>query len=152
MKLSSSHLLLLPASLFTCIYASPTPSGLVLNPQATASNLSTTILGNPFECWVSKSHSQRAKFEDCAKAIALLPNLDVHGTFHIGGESPDDPFALPHAEQSGPCRVSITMQPTSMDPSPRDGSSWDTINIAALEVIEACAMGYVACLILFRGV
>lgn len=139
MKLCSTYLLTLTSTLITSASTSPTPPTLTLNQPDLASNLTTNPLGNPFECWnAALYHSRRASLSDCASAIALLPNLDAHHVFTVGFAPNVDPYTLPRIHTFGHCQVSITM--ASRDS--RDESSWAAINVAALKVVQACAMGY----------
>ena len=118
------------------VTASPTPAFLDITTFNSTLGNSTT-LGEPYECFGYGNYKARqAKFTDCARAAAFLPNLHTPGSFHRG-DSEKDPFAVPRVETYGTCEVKIDVRFGRADES-----TWQSVSIAINKILVACAGGY----------
>ncbi|KAI4253996.1 MAG: hypothetical protein L6R42_007357 [Xanthoria sp. 1 TBL-2021] len=102
------------------------------------SNLKVRALDNWFACFDAKATShRRARFNDCARAAAQLPNLIELNVFHRGGDPGTDPYALPKIKVHKSCQINIDLRFGRPDES-----SWIAINVAVSKIMAACSAGY----------
>lgn len=141
MRPSSSILYAFAAMLLViCSQASPTLSALAL-PSSDIHSASPSLKAHPemlYKCFDTRATMyRRAKFNDCAHALAQLPNLIEAKTFHTGGDPDADPYALPKIEVYHSCQVKVDLRFGRSDES-----SWLAINIATSKIMHACSLGY----------
>ncbi|KAL8768191.1 MAG: hypothetical protein Q9209_005500 [Squamulea sp. 1 TL-2023] len=140
--LSSILHTLVAVLLVTCTRALPTSSGLPSADSSEASvptsKLKTRALDNWYSCFDTKATIyRRAKYNDCARAAAQLPNLIEAKTFHRGGDLATDPYALPKVKIHNSCQIRVDLRFGRSDES-----SWLGINIAMSKIMAACSSGY----------
>ncbi|KAI4231457.1 MAG: hypothetical protein LQ349_005591 [Xanthoria aureola] len=92
---------------------------------------------NPYTCYESRAAlSRRARYNHCARAVALLPNLVETRVIHQGGDPNLDPYSLPVIKKFSSCQIKISTR------FGRDEmSSWVGINVAMMKIVSACAVG-----------
>ncbi|KAL8929305.1 MAG: hypothetical protein Q9208_001388 [Pyrenodesmia sp. 3 TL-2023] len=95
-------------------------------------------LDNWYQCYDQPGTlKRRAKYNDCARAAAQLPNLVEPKTFHRGGDVSTDPYALPMIKIYNTCQIKVDLKFGRSDVS-----SWLGIDIALSKIMEACSLGY----------
>ena len=80
---------------------------------------------------------RRAKYNDCARAAAQLPNLIEARTFHRGGDLEHDPYALPKIKVHNSCQIKVDSRFGRADET-----SWLGIDMALTKIMAACSGGY----------
>ncbi|KAI4179937.1 MAG: hypothetical protein LQ348_005295 [Seirophora lacunosa] len=100
--------------------------------------LRSRSLDNWYQCYDSPGAMQRrAKYNDCARAAAQLPNFIEEKTFHRGGDGNTDPYALPIIKRHNTCQITVDVRFGRSDVS-----SWVGIDMALSKIMEACSVGY----------
>ncbi|KAL8919106.1 MAG: hypothetical protein Q9172_005136 [Xanthocarpia lactea] len=121
--------------LIFCLEKVPTSSAF---PASTSENKGWSSLNNLYACFdTGTTVRRRAKFNDCARAAAKLPNLVEAKTFHRGEDSDNDPYALPKVMIHNSCQIKIDLRFGRSDES-----SWLGINVATSKIMAACSSGY----------
>ncbi|KAL8995255.1 MAG: hypothetical protein Q9169_004961 [Polycauliona sp. 2 TL-2023] len=106
--------------------------------SSTSPNIKARALNNWFTCFDTKTTDQRrAKFNDCARAAAQLPNLIDAKLFHRGGDPGSDPYSLPQVRVHNSCQVKVDLRFGRSDES-----SWLAINMVLSKIMAACSVGY----------
>ncbi|KAL8755275.1 MAG: hypothetical protein Q9184_004840, partial [Pyrenodesmia sp. 2 TL-2023] len=89
-------------------YALPASSS---NGNARSSMIQSRSLDNWYQCYDQPGFLQRrAKYNDCARAAAQLPNLVEPKTFHRGGDLNIDPYALPMIKNYNTCQIKVDLK------------------------------------------
>ncbi|KAI4228569.1 MAG: hypothetical protein L6R36_001522 [Xanthoria steineri] len=102
------------------------------------SDLRARAVDNWYTCFDAKgTDHRRARFNDCARAAAQLPNLIEPSTFHRGGDAGTDPYALPTTKVHNSCQIKVDLRFGRPDES-----SWVAINVALSKIMAACSGGY----------
>lgn len=108
------------------------------NSGPATSDLRARALDNWYTCFDGKATDhRRARFNDCARAAAQLPNLIEPSTFHRGGDAGTDPYALPTTKVHNSCQIKVDLRFGRPDES-----SWVAINVALSKIMAACSGGY----------
>ncbi|KAI4194043.1 MAG: hypothetical protein LQ346_003775 [Caloplaca aetnensis] len=132
---------LIATLLMICFERLPTSSALPASSNSDAvplSKIQSRSLDNWYQCYDQPGFVQRrAKYNDCARTAAQLPNLVEPKTFHRGGDPFTDPYALPIVKIHNTCQIKVDLKFGRSDES-----SWLGIDIALSKIMEACSLGY----------
>ncbi|KAL8904733.1 MAG: hypothetical protein Q9207_003064 [Kuettlingeria erythrocarpa] len=132
---------LIAALFMICFERMPISSALPAssnNDAVPLSKIQSRSLDNWYQCYDQPGSVQRrAKYNDCARAAAQLPNLVEAKVFHRGGDPNTDPYTLPIVKIHNSCQIKVDLKFGRSDES-----SWLGIDIALSKIMEACSLGY----------